>query len=277
MTVDMLDQDKEIVALLESVYQYTGFDFRNYVFNSMRRRIFNILRVNNLTSVRVLQLQLLSDPDQLNHFLQAMSVPITAMFREPNLFKVLRQEVFPLMRERPSIRIWSAGCSTGEEVYSLAILLKEEGLAKKSKIYATDVNESLLSKAKEGIYPLHVMQRYTQNYLASGGNSDFSDYYTSSYGKAIFHSSLRRHIVFAHHNLVTDTSFNEFNLILCRNVLIYFNTLLQERVYNLLHESLPVGGYLALGEKESVKLSFKHKCYRQIGDKSISLFEKTKH
>ena len=177
------------------------------------------------------------------------------MFRDPGFFRALREQVLPLLRTWPDIRIWHAGCSMGEEVYSVAIMLAEAGLIGRSRIYATDINESALQKAREGIYPLDLMQRCTQNYIEAGGTRAFSEYYTAAYDHAIFTPALREHVVFAKHNLVTDGPFNEFSLILCRNVLIYFNRALQNRVHRLLYDSLETFGVLGVGAKETLSLT----------------------
>ena len=254
----------EIQLLLEGVFRYYGFDFRNYALASLKRRIWNTIRSEQLTSVSGLQEKVLHDPACMERFLLTLSINVTAMFRDPSFFLGFRSKVVPLLRTYPFIRIWHAGCSTGEEVYSMAILLQEEGLYHRCRIYATDMNEVVLKKAKAGIFPLKLMQEYTQNYLKAGGKQSFSEYYTAAYDNAIFRSSLKENIVFSQHNLATDGSFNEFNVTLCRNVLIYFNQLLQERVHKLLYESLDMFGVLGLGYHESLKLTPEEKHYEEL-------------
>lgn len=265
----------EIQLLLEGLFRYYGFDFRNYAIASLKRRIWNAIRAERVTSVSGLQEKVLHDPGCLERFLLGLSVNVTSMFRDPNFYLTFRQKVVPLLRTYPFIRIWHAGCSTGEEVYSMAILMEEEGLYHRCRFYATDMNEAVLKQAKAGIFHLDLMQEYTQNYLKAGGKRSFSEYYTAAYDSAIFRSSLRENIVFSQHNLATDGSFNEFNVILCRNVLIYFNQSLQERVHNLLYGSLSSFGVLGLGRQESLKftpheknyaaLDEREKLYRRIG------------
>lgn len=254
----------EIQLLLEGVFRYYGFDFRNYALASLKRRIWNTIHSEQLTSVSGLQEKVLHDPACMERFLLSLSINVTAMFRDPSFFLAFRSKVVPLLRTYPFIRIWHAGCSTGEEVYSMAILLQEEGLYHRCRIYATDMNEVVLKKAKAGIFPLKLMQEYTQNYLKAGGKQSFSEYYTAAYDNAIFRSSLKENVVFSQHNLATDGSFNEFNVILCRNVLIYFNQLLQERVHKLLYESVCMFGVLGLGHQESLKFTPQEKHYEEL-------------
>jgi len=193
-----------------------------------------------------------------------LSINVTAMFRDPKFYVAFREQVIPLLRTYPLIRLWHAGCSTGEEVYSMAILLEEEGLYERARIYATDINDVVIQRAKSGIFPLDRMQEYTENYINAGGKRSFSEYYTAKYDGAIFSPSLLRNIVFSQHNLVTDRSFSEFNVILCRNVLIYFDNKLQNRVHNLFYESLSTFGILGLGSKESLKFSEFEECYEPL-------------
>ncbi len=248
-------EEIEIELLLEGMFRYYGFDFRDYALASLKRRIWNTIRAEQLTTVSGLQERVLHDPTCLDRFLLGLSVHVTAMFRNPSFYLSFREKVVPLLRTYPFIRIWHAGCSTGEEVYSMAILLEEEGLYHRCRIYATDMNDMVLKKAKTGIFPLDLMQEYTHNYVRAGGKRSFSEYYTAAYDSAIFRSSLKENIVFSQHNLATDGSFNEFNVILCRNVLIYFNQSLQERVHKLLYESLVRFGILGLGRQESLKFT----------------------
>jgi chemotaxis protein methyltransferase CheR len=186
------------------------------------------------------------------------------MFRDPDFYRVFRQEVVPLLRTYPFIRIWHAGCSTGEEVYSAAIVLEEEGLLDRARIYATDINDSVLKQAKTGIFPLNRMQEYTENYIKAGGERSFSEYYTAMYDGALFSPSLTRNTVFSQHNLVTDRSFSEFHMVFCRNVLIYFDRTLQDRVHSVFYDSLVTLGILALGSKESLRFSQYEDCYEML-------------
>jgi chemotaxis protein methyltransferase CheR len=257
-------EDIEIELLLEGVFRCYGFDFRNYAPASLKRRIWNTIRAEHLTSVSGLQEKVLHEPACLERFLLSLSVNVTAMFRDPSFYLAFRSKVVPLLRTYPFIRLWHAGCSTGEEVYSMAILLQEEGLYHRCRIYATDMNEMVLRKAKTGIFQLDSMQEDTHLYLKAGGKHSFSEYYTAAYDNAIFRSSLKENIVFSQHNLVTDGSFNEFNVIFCRNVLIYFNQSLQARVHNLLYESLCMFGILGVGHQESLKFTPHEKDYEQL-------------
>jgi chemotaxis protein methyltransferase CheR len=265
----------EIQLLLEALFRYYGFDFRDYALASLKRRIWNAIRAERLLSVSGLQEKVLHDPGCLERFLLGLSVNVTSMFRDPSFYLAFRYRVVPLLRTYPFIRIWHAGCSSGEEVYSMAILLEEEGLYHRCRIYATDMNDLVLKQAKTGVYSMKSMQEYTQKYLQAGGKRSFSEYYTAAYDNAIFRSSLRENMIFSQHNLATDGSFNEFNVILCRNVLIYFNQSLQERVHKLLYESISRFGVLGLGRQESLKftphehqyeaLDQREKLYRRIG------------
>jgi chemotaxis protein methyltransferase CheR len=215
----------------------------------------------------------LHDPACLDRFLLGLSVNVTSMFRDPSFYRAFRAQVVPLLRTYPFIRIWHAGCSTGEEVYSMAILLEEEGLYQRCRLYATDMNEMVLKQAKAGVFSMKSMQEYTSNYLQAGGKQSFSEYYTAAYENAIFRSSIRENIVFSQHNLAIDGSFNEFNVILCRNVLIYFNQSLQERVHKLLYESLGRFGVLGLGRQESLKFTPHEEQYEAL-DKRDKLYRK---
>jgi chemotaxis protein methyltransferase CheR len=254
----------EIELLLEGIYRHYGFDFRSYAYASIRRRLWKRIEAEGLTTITDLQNRVLHDPEMMEKLLLDLSINVTAMFRDPTFYKVFRQQVVPTLRTYPFIRIWHAGCATGEEVYSMAILLEEEGLYERARIYATDINEVVLQKAKSGIFPLDRMQEYTENYIAAGGTRSFSDYYVAKYGGAIFSPSLTKNVVFSQHNLVTDRSFSEFNVILCRNVLIYFDKTLQARVLTLFYDSLAMFGVLALGSKESLRFSPYEECYEQI-------------
>jgi chemotaxis protein methyltransferase CheR len=242
----------EISLLLEGVHQYYGFDFRQYARASLRRRLWRRVYAERLTTISGLQERVLHDRTAMERLLLDLSINVTSMFRDPGFFAAFRQHVVPALRTYPFLRIWNAGCSTGEETYSLAILLREVGLYERTRIYATDINESVLASAAEGIYPLAKMQEYTENYLAAGGSRSFSDYYRAAYDRAQLDRSLTENVVFAAHNLVSDRSFNEFHVIVCRNVMIYFDRSLQQQVHQLFLDSLVPFGVLALGRKETL-------------------------
>jgi chemotaxis protein methyltransferase CheR len=254
----------EIELLLEGVFRHYGFDFRSYAYASIRRRLWKRVEAEGLSSISALQALVLHDAEPMQRLLFDLSVSVTAMFRDPGFYQVFRTEVVPLLRTYPFIRIWHAGCSTGEEVYSAAILLEEEGLLDRTRIYATDINDAVLQQARAGIFPLNRMQEYTDNYIRAGGKRSFSEYYTAKYDGALFSPSLTRSVVFSQHNLVTDRSFSEFNVIFCRNVLIYFDRDLQNRVHSLFYESLIMFGILALGSKESLRFSQYEPCYEKL-------------
>ena len=245
----------EIELLLEGIYRQYGFDFRSYAYASLKRRLWKRIEAEGLKTVSGLQECLLHQPEVMERVLLDLSVNVTAMFRDPTFYQAFREKVVPVLRTYPFIRIWHAGCSTGEEVYSMAILLREEGLYDRARIYATDINEVVLRRARSAIFPLEKMQEYTQNYLKAGGRRSFSEYYTAMYDGALFDQTLTRNVVFSQHNLVTDGSFAEFNVILCRNVMIYFDRDLQNRVHELFFQSLATFGVLALGSKESLRFS----------------------
>ncbi|ABA24378.1 MCP methyltransferase, CheR-type [Trichormus variabilis ATCC 29413] len=257
-------EDIEIKLLLEGVYQYYGHDFRNYAVSSLKRRIHSFMRLEGVDNISALQQQLLHDRACLERFLLSLTVNVTSMFRDPSFYLAFRNQVVPILRTYPFIRIWHAGCSSGEEVYSMAILLQEENLYHRCRIYATDTNEKVLQNAKSGIFSLKMMQEYTQLYLKAGGKRSFSEYYTAAYDHAIFRASLRENIIFAQHNLATDSSFNEFNVIFCRNVLIYFNQILQKRVHTLFYNSLCSFGILGLGKQESIRFTPYEQYYEEI-------------
>jgi len=259
----------EIELLLEAIFRHYGFDFRSYAFSSIRRRIWKRINAEELPNVTALQERVLHDPQVMERLLLDLSINVTAMFRDPGFYREFREKVVPLLRTYPFIRVWHAGCSTGEEVYSMAILLEEEGLLGKSRLYATDINEVVLQQARAGIFPLERMQEYTENYIKAGGKRAFSEYYVAKYDGALFNPSLTEHVVFSQHNLVTDRSFSEFNVILCRNVLIYFDRSLQGKVHRLFYDSLVNFGILGLGGKESLKFSQYEDCYEQISSEKI--------
>jgi chemotaxis protein methyltransferase CheR len=250
------DREKiEIDLLLEGIFRLYGYDFRNYAYASIRRRIWHRINAMRLSSVSALQEKVLHEPAAMDSLLASLMINVTEMFRDPSLFLQIRRSVVPLLHTYPFIRIWHAGCSTGEEVISMAILLAEEGLLDKARIYATDMSEEVLIQAKTGKFPLRKMQQFTKNYLLAGGTGSFSQYYNVNDDMVVFDPKLLEHVLFARHNLVTDRSFNEFNLIFCRNVLIYFNKMLQDNVHELIYDSMAMFGVLALGSRESINFS----------------------
>ena len=254
----------ELDLLLEGVFRRYGYDFRDYARTSMRRRVAGIMRAEGAPTLSALQDRVLHDPAAWERFLKGISVNVSAMFRDPRFFLAFRQHAVPLLRTYPFIRIWQAGCSLGEEAYSLAIVLQEEGLYDRSLIYATDINDATLRQAREGIYPAELMQKYTQNYIQAGGQRSFSEYYTARYDYALLRPSLQQNIVFSQHNLVSDGAFNEFNVVLCRNVMIYFNRALQERTHTLLHGSLAMFGILGLGARETLRFVPQERFYEPL-------------
>ncbi len=259
----MIEED-EIHILLNDLYEIYGYDFNNYSKASLKRRIQRICTIDKFPSFAELRYRVKSDPTYLKRFVEEMTVNVTEMFRDPTFYHFLRTEVLPTLGAKPFIRIWHAGCSTGEEVYSMAILLKEANLLHKSLLYATDLNPTVLEKARQGIFPMSHMKLYSENYIESGGMHDFSSYYIANYGQVKFMEALGEKMIFSTHNLVSDRSFNEFDLILCRNVLIYFDKDLQEKVLKLFDESLGTLGYLALGSKETLKFSSIQANYKQL-------------
>src|SRR5438034_800169 len=257
-------EDLELELLLEGVFRRYGFDFREYAPASLRRRVWRRVHAEGETTISGLLERLLHDRASMERLLLDLSITVTAMFRDPTFYLSFRAKVVPQLRTYPFTRIWVAGCSTGEEVYSLAILLQEEGLYERSRIYATDINESVLDRAKTGVFPLEKMKEYTHNYLQAGGTRAFSEYYVAAYDGAQFQRSLVDNAVFAQHNLVSDRSFNEFNVVVCRNVMIYFDKALQDKVHRLFYESLMTFGVLALGAKESIRFSAFEDRYEEL-------------
>jgi chemotaxis protein methyltransferase CheR len=248
-------QSIEMRLLLEAVFLRYGYDFRNYSKSHLRRRIVHHLGMNSLSSVSELQAKIMWDRSAFNRLMTDLSINVTEMFRDPEFYQAFRTQVIPMLSTYAHIKIWHAGCSTGEEVYSLAILLKEAGLLGRAQIYATDFNKYVLEVAREGIYRQQEIELYEQNYLKAGGQGKLSDYYTSRYGSVIFDKSLTKKVVFVDHNLATDGVFAEVNVIVCRNVLIYFDRILQSRVIDLFYHSLPGMGVLCLGTRESLRFS----------------------
>ena len=245
----------ELRLLIEAIYLKYSYDFRDYSGASIKRRVNHALHQFECKTISALQERVLHDPAAFMQLLQLLTIPVSEMFRDPAHFLAIRREVVPLLRTYPSIKIWIAGCSTGEEVYSMAILLREEGLLERTIIYATDINPRSLERAKQGIFSLENIRAYTRNYQEAGGQSSFADYYTAAYDYAIFDKSLRDNVTFADHSLATDSVFSETQLISCRNVLIYFNKKLQDRAFGLFHESLCHRGFLVLGSKETLDFS----------------------
>ncbi|RON45728.1 CheR family methyltransferase [Pseudomonas frederiksbergensis] len=245
----------ELRLLIEAIYLKYSYDFRDYSGASIKRRVGHALSQFECATISALQEKVLHDPTAFMQLLQLLTIPVSEMFRDPSHFLAIRQEVVPLLKTYPSIKIWIAGCSTGEEVYSMAILLREEGLLDRTIIYATDINPRSLDKAKQGIFSMENVRAYTSNYQQAGGQRSFADYYTAAYGYAIFDKTLCENVTFADHSLATDSVFSETQLISCRNVLIYFNKKLQDRAFGLFHESLCHRGFLVLGSKETPDFS----------------------
>ncbi|HVD99744.1 MAG TPA: protein-glutamate O-methyltransferase CheR [Cytophagaceae bacterium] len=266
---------KELRQLLESILYVYGYDFTEYAEASVRRRVDNYMNIKNIDAPEVLAKMILQDEKFFEEFVQHVSVTVTEMFRDPGFYRSLRENVMGRLATYPFIKIWIAGCATGEEVYSVAILLKEAGLLNRSVIYATDINQKSLQIAKEGVYPMDNMKTHISNYQKSGGIESFSEYYKAKYNSVMFDKSLKQNIVFAPHNLAVDTSFNEFQLIICRNVLIYFNQQLQNKVINLFYESLCPLGFLGLGSKESLLFAEKKKYFDDV-DRKEKIFVKAR-
>ncbi|KAF0813377.1 Chemotaxis protein methyltransferase [Andreprevotia sp. IGB-42] len=268
------DFDLEMRLLIEAIYGKYNYDFRNYSGASVKRRIEHALLQMECRTVSALQEQIIHQPDRFGVLLQYLTIPVSEMFRDPAYFLAIREKVVPLLHTYPSIKLWIAGCSTGEEVYSMAILLKEEGLLERTIIYATDINPRSLQKAEDGIFPLDTIQLFTSNYQKAGGKGEFADYYTAAYGSALFDKNLRRNITFADHSLATDSVFSEMHFISCRNVLIYFNRELQDRAFGLFSSSLVHRGFLGLGSKETVQFS-SHAASFEAFDRQERIFRKT--
>jgi chemotaxis protein methyltransferase CheR len=266
-------EDIELSLLLQACYQKYGYDFRNYSKAHLKRRVLQRLKRSGLNSISELQHKVLWEKDFYRTFLQDLSINVTEMFRDPVFYLAFKEKVIPDLSTYAHIKVWHAGCSTGEEVYSLAILLKEENLLSRTRIYATDFNKNVLEIAKQGIYSSKEMELYSDNYLKSGGKGKLMDYCTAKYGSVIFDKSLSRNVVFADHNLVTDGVFAEVNLVFCRNVLIYFDKDLQNKVLTLFSNSLTKRGFLCLGKKESLQFSDWEDHYEAI-DKKMKIFKR---
>ena len=255
--------DEDLDHLLTDIFEFYGYDFTSYSKASLKRRVVRLISADRFLSFAEFRYKL-RDKDYFKRFVEQVTVNVTEMFRDVTFYKTLREEVLPVLATWPLIRIWHAGCSTGEEVYSMAILLEEANLLHKSLLYATDINPSVLETVRSGIFPISQMKQYSENYILSGGKRDFSSYYTAQYNAAKFNAELGRKIVLSTHNLVSDGSFNEFQLILCRNVMIYFDKPLQDRELQLFYNSLEVLGYLALGSKETLKFTNVHSKFKQL-------------
>ena len=268
-----MEDNVELKELLESIRFLYGYDFTEYAEAYMKRRIDHFMNANKIGSLRALGKVLLREDAFFEQFIQDVTVNVTEMFRDPAFYKSLRERVVMRLATYPSIKVWIAGSSTGEEIYSIAILLKEEGLLERSIIYATDINQKVLQTAREGVYSMVNMKHYTTNYIKSGGKCSFSDYYTAKYDSVLLDRSLKQNIVFSIHNLAVDRSFNEFQLILCRNVIIYFNQRLQNKVIDLFYESLCSFGFLALGNKESLLFTDRKKNFDEV-DRKEKIFMK---
>lgn len=254
----------EVKLLLDGIHRHYGLDFRDYALASIKRRMLRRMHAEGLATISALQDRVLHDRQAMERLFVDITVHATAMFRDPSFFLAFRQKIVPILRTYPFARIWHAGVSTGEELVSMAILLREEGLYERTRLYATDLNDVVLRRARQAIFPLESMQKYTQNYVAAGGKNAFSDYYNVAYDAARFDRSLLENVVFSQHNLVTDGSFAEFNVILCRNVMIYFQRLLQDHVVGLFQRSLVPFGILGLGKRESLRFSAHGKRFEEL-------------
>jgi chemotaxis protein methyltransferase CheR len=252
---DLETQNIELQLLLQAIYLKYGYDFRNYAKASIKRRVNHRLLKEGLENLSAMQHKLLYDVHFFERLLLDMSINVTEMFRDPSFYLALRKHVIPQLKKYPFLKVWHAGCSSGEEVYSMAIILKEEGLYDRTQIYATDMNEVVLRQAKDGIFNISKLKQYTANYQKAGGLESFSDYYMAHYEHVVMDKSLKKNVLFSDHNLATDGVFGEMNLILCRNVLIYFNRELQNRVLKLFFDSICQDCFLCLGSKESIRFS----------------------
>jgi chemotaxis protein methyltransferase CheR len=248
-------EDLEIRLLLEALFHKYHYDFRSYAQASVKRRVRQACAQMQISTISALQDRMLHEPDMLPRLLGYLTVQVSEMFRDPSYFRAIREQIIPHLRTYPSLKVWVAGCSEGEELYSLVILFREEGLEQRTLFYATDINQKALGKAAAGVYDLERVQKFTENHRNSGGKSSLSDYYSAAYGRATFDKSLRDRVVFSDHSLVTDAVFAEMHLISCRNVMIYFDRALQDRVVGLFNDSLVRKGFLGLGAKESLRFS----------------------
>ena len=263
------NNDEHIETLLSDVLEIYGYDFTGYSRASVKRRIVRLYELDGFVSFAEYRYKIRTEPSYFKRFLEQITINVTEMFRDPEFYRVLRSEILPRLGTYPFIRIWIAGCSTGEEAYSVAIFLKELNLLHKSLIYATDINSAVLENAAQSMIPLSKIKLYTENYIAAGGSEEFSDYYTANYSLGKLNNELKSKIIFSTHNLVTDNSFNEFQLILCRNVLIYFDRPLQNKVFELFNNSLEKFGYIALGTKETLDFSSVAKNFERLKGEKI--------
>ena len=274
MNIEELELEEiQLSLLLEAILKRYGYDCTGYTKSSLKRRVRDFILKESLEHYYDLIKRVIADEAYFYKFLSQLTVSVTEMFRDPLFYKKLREKVIPILKTYPTIRVWHAGCSTGEEAFSLAILFEEEGLLNCSKIYATDVNESSIQSANNGIYGLDKIKKYTENYIKFGGKGSFSDYYHVRYDQACIEPQLREHITFSTHNLVTDTNFAQFNLILCRNVLIYFNSGLQNNVLSLINNSLDHYGYFCLGMKETLSTTDMADKF-EVVDKRTKIYQK---
>ena len=261
--------DELIEILLSDVLEVYGYDFTGYSRASLKRRILRLYEMDKFVSFAEYRYKIRTEAGYFKRFLEEITINVTEMFRDPAFYKTLRNEILPRLGTYPFIRIWVAGCSTGEEAYSVAIFLKELNLLHKSLIYATDINSEVVANANQAMIPLNKIKLYTENYIAAGGSEHFIDYYTANYSLGKLKDELKSKIIFSTHNLVTDNSFNEFQLILCRNVLIYFDRPLQNKVFELFNNSLEKFGYLALGTKETLDFSSVAKNFERLKGEKI--------
>jgi chemotaxis protein methyltransferase CheR len=257
-------RDEELDLLLNEVSTLYGYDFTHYARTSLKRRVMRLMILDRFPSFAEFLFRVRNDDDYLPHLVEELTVNVTEMFRDPHVFKIIREQVLPVLATHPFIRIWHAGCASGEEVYSMAILLQEANLLDRSLLYATDLNATVIENIKRGVFPLSQMKQYSENYIQSGGKADFSTYYTAKYDWVKFNESLKSKMIASTHNLVIDRSFNEFQMIFCRNVLIYFDKELQERVLSLFDDSLEKLGFLVLGSKENIRFSGIADMYSQV-------------
>ncbi len=254
----------ELELLLKAIYMKYGYDFRRYARGSVKRRVRHWMKMSGLEYISDLQCRILYDQDLFSSLFRDMTINVTEMFRDPSFYKALRERIIPDLAKLPFIKIWHAGCATGEEVYSMAILLKEEDLYDKCRLYATDIDDEVLMTAKDAVYPIDKLKNYTRNYKDAGGLESFADYYSAKYEYVLLDNSLKKNIHFSNHNLVTDSVFGEMDMIVCRNVIIYFNQDLQNQVFKLFSDSLCQSGFLCLGSKETLRLSEHYKAFEDI-------------
>ncbi len=260
-------EEMELDLLIDAVYSRYGYDFRSYTRSSFRRRVHTFLQEHSLKHISESIPLLLRSDESFSDFVQQISVPVSDMFRDPAVYRTLRTEIYPMLKTYPFVKIWSAGCASGEEAYSLAILALECGMKNRTRIYATDFNDKAIAAGKEGIYDISRVKAFTKNYQESGGTEEFSQYYTTAYNRAIITDEVKKMVTFSNHNLVNDSAFGEMNLILCRNVLIYFDRELQNRVLTLLTDSISSRGFLCLGSHENILFSDRKECYDIVNDR----------